>query len=79
MKHNYLSVSSLFSHPGRYVVPLFQRPYVWTEDEQWKLLRTEPALPNFGEMLWIGRGHDVKHTMDEFSDTPKHQASGPPK
>jgi uncharacterized protein DUF262 len=38
MKHNYLSVSSLFSQPGRYVVPLFQRPYVWTEDEQWRPL-----------------------------------------
>jgi uncharacterized protein with ParB-like and HNH nuclease domain len=38
MKHNYLSVSSLFAQPGRYVVPLFQRPYVWTEDEQWKPL-----------------------------------------
>ncbi|HEX4409838.1 MAG TPA: DUF262 domain-containing HNH endonuclease family protein [Xanthobacteraceae bacterium] len=35
MKHNYLSVSALFAQPGRYVVPLFQRPYVWTEDEQW--------------------------------------------
>jgi len=38
MKSNYLSVSSLFAQPGRYVVPLFQRPYVWTEDEQWKPL-----------------------------------------
>jgi hypothetical protein len=38
MKHNYLSVSALFAQPGRYMVPLFQRPYVWTEDEQWKPL-----------------------------------------
>jgi len=38
MKHNYLSVGSLFAQPGRYVVPLFQRPYVWTEEEQWKPL-----------------------------------------
>jgi hypothetical protein len=28
-------------------------------------------LPNFGEMLWNCRGHDVEHEMDEFSDTPK--------
>jgi hypothetical protein len=34
------------------------------------LIGTAPALPNFGEMLWIGRGHDVDHTMDEFSDSP---------
>ena len=23
-----------------------------------------------GEMLWNSRGHDVNHTMGEFSDTP---------
>ena len=29
-----------------------------------------PALPNFGEILWNSRGHDVPHTMEEFADTP---------
>jgi uncharacterized protein with ParB-like and HNH nuclease domain len=38
MKHNYLPISNMFAQPGQYVVPLFQRPYVWTEDEQWKPL-----------------------------------------
>ena len=42
--------------------------WTWKRNErkQWKLIRTEPALPNFGEMLWNSRGHDVKHTMKRF-------------
>ncbi|SMD23909.1 DUF262 domain-containing protein [Lentzea albidocapillata] len=28
----------IFGHHIRYVVPLFQRPYVWTEDDQWQPL-----------------------------------------
>jgi hypothetical protein len=32
------SPAGIFGHHVRYVVPLFQRPYVWTEDDQWKPL-----------------------------------------
>lgn len=32
------SPASIFGHHIRYVVPLFQRPYVWTEDDQWQPL-----------------------------------------
>jgi hypothetical protein len=32
------SPAGIFGHHIRYVVPLFQRPYVWTEDDQWKPL-----------------------------------------
>lgn len=28
----------LFNLPQHFVVPLFQRPYVWKEDEQWEPL-----------------------------------------
>ena len=28
----------LFSLPQHFVIPLFQRPYVWREDEQWEPL-----------------------------------------
>jgi hypothetical protein len=47
--------------------------WTWKRDEsgQWKLIRTEPALPDFGEMLWNSRGHDVEHKMREFADTPE--------
>jgi hypothetical protein len=62
-----------FGYHGRVRIPRHEGERVtWTWKRtsagQWKLIRTEPALPNFGEMLWIGRGHDVQHTMDEFSD-----------
>jgi len=29
------TISSVFGQEKRYVIPLFQRPYVWTEDAQW--------------------------------------------
>lgn len=35
MKPNNLTVFELFERQQRYVVPLFQRPYVWTKDKQW--------------------------------------------
>lgn len=35
MQPNYISVGQIFGSPGRLTVPLFQRPYVWTKDEQW--------------------------------------------
>ena len=35
MKPNNLSVFNLFQMERRYVVPLFQRPYVWSQETQW--------------------------------------------
>ena len=35
MQPNYISVGQVFGGPGRLTVPLFQRPYVWSKDEQW--------------------------------------------
>jgi hypothetical protein len=35
MQAQTLSPASLFGTHVRYVVPLFQRPYVWTRDDQW--------------------------------------------
>lgn len=32
------TVESLFTHERRYVIPLFQRPYVWTQKGQWEPL-----------------------------------------
>ena len=64
-----------FGNHGRVRIPRHDGDRVtWTwkrsADGKWKVVGTSPALPNFGEMLWIGRGHDVKHTMEEFRDTP---------
>ncbi|RYH00361.1 MAG: DUF262 domain-containing protein [Alphaproteobacteria bacterium] len=38
MQPSYSSIGQLFSAQTRYVVPLFQRPYVWSEDDQWRPL-----------------------------------------
>jgi len=35
LKPNNLTVFELFERQQRYVVPLFQRPYVWTKEKQW--------------------------------------------
>jgi len=35
MKPDKFTVSELFDSKRRYVVPLFQRPYVWKRDDQW--------------------------------------------
>ena len=35
MKTDILTPKTLFQQDVRYTIPLFQRPYVWTQDEQW--------------------------------------------
>src|SRR5271166_2067067 len=36
MRPNKLSVHDLFQKQRQYVVPLYQRSYVWNEEEQWR-------------------------------------------
>jgi hypothetical protein len=67
-----------FGYHGRVRIPRHEGDRVtwtWKRDQRgaWKLLSTAPALPNFGEMLWVSRGHDVKHQMSDFADTPGSQ------
>ncbi len=38
MKVHKVSLADLFSNRKRYVVPLFQRAYVWSRDRQWQPL-----------------------------------------
>ena len=38
MRTDILNPSELFQKPVRYIIPPFQRPYVWTQDEQWEPL-----------------------------------------
>lgn len=38
MQPTYISISSLFGSQTRHTVPLFQRPYVWTLEDQWEPL-----------------------------------------
>ena len=38
MRTDILTPKTLFQQGIRYTIPLFQRPYVWTQDEQWEPL-----------------------------------------
>ena len=38
MRSNTFTISDLFSSSRRYIVPIFQRPYVWDRERQWKPL-----------------------------------------
>jgi uncharacterized protein with ParB-like and HNH nuclease domain len=38
MQPEYRSLEKIFGPEVRLTVPLFQRPYVWTRDEQWEQL-----------------------------------------
>jgi uncharacterized protein with ParB-like and HNH nuclease domain len=38
MKPDKSSIHDLFQKERRYTVPLYQRAYVWNEDEQWQPL-----------------------------------------
>src|SRR5690349_4000422 len=75
---NYLPISDLFSRPERFVVPLFQRPYVWTEDEQWTPLwkdiqRVADALANDAKTV---RTHFLGSLVLDQKKTPTgHLAS----
>jgi hypothetical protein len=60
---NYISIANLFGVQTRYTVPLFQRPYVWSQAEQWeplwedlqqlieRVLVSEPGKPVAGHFL----------------------------
>lgn len=38
MKADTLTLKALFQKDVRYVIAMFQRPYVWTQDGQWEAL-----------------------------------------
>lgn len=52
MKPSTLTVFELFEKERRYVVPLFQRPYVWTEEKQWLPL-WEDISAKADELLYL--------------------------
>ena len=63
MQPKYLSLLDIFGLQTRYTVPLFQRPYVWNQEEQWeplwddisdlsdRVLLTKPENPIAGHFL----------------------------
>lgn len=69
MKAETAELNKLFSKGIRYVVPTFQRPYVWTQEEQW-------------EPLWTDLRQVVDDLLEYRTDEhagPQHQIDhGPP-
>ena len=53
MKTDILTPKTLFQQEIRYTIPLFQRPYVWTHDDQW-------------EPLWDDVRNVAESYMEEF-------------
>lgn len=63
MKPRYISLAQIFGPPVRFVVPLFQRPYVWEKKAQWeplwqdvstvaeRILAAAPGAPVRGHFL----------------------------
>lgn len=38
MKADTVDLAAIFGKPVHYLVPLYQRPYVWTREDQWEPL-----------------------------------------
>ena len=65
MDVNIVNMQKLFAQPVRYVIPLFQRPYVWNQDNQW-------------EPLWEDVQNTAEHYLQRLNgqshetNTPAH-------
>jgi uncharacterized protein with ParB-like and HNH nuclease domain len=55
MKADTLTLKALFQKDIRYVIPTFQRPYVWTQEDQW-------------EPLWDDLRNTAERYLDELHD-----------
>lgn len=53
----------------------------WTwrkgDDGAWRIVATEPAFPNFGEMVWYARQPESRMSLDEFRDGPVERDYAP--
>lgn len=57
MKADTYSLATIFGRDVRYVVPLYQRPYVWNEEEHWQ--------PLWEDILWV-----LGHLSEANGDRP---------
>src|SRR3990172_13152841 len=55
------TIKVLFQHNVRYVIPIFQRPYVWQQDEQW-------------DPLWEDIRNLAEQCIEELSDVKSPNA-----
>ena len=72
MKADTLSLSQLFNRPVSYVVPLFQRPYVWNKGEHWLPLWED--FRTVAERLMVERG-----AADRMTKSSPHCPSSAPR
>lgn len=71
MQTGILSVQRLFDREVHYAVPLYQRPYVWNEEEQWQPLWDD--LSPLAEMVAEGkegRAHFLGASVQEVIPVP---------
>ena len=71
MQTGILSVQRLFDREVHYAVPLYQRPYVWNEEEQWQPLWDD--LCPLAEMVAEGkegRAHFLGASVQEVIPVP---------
>lgn len=65
MQPTYISISTLFGSQTRHTVPLFQRPYVWTQEDQW-----EPLWEDISGLLErLGRREGEQQVASHFLGT----------
>ena len=62
MKADTLTLKTLFQKDVRYVIPIFQRPYVWNQDDQW-------------EPLWNDVRNTAERYLDKLVETEGNNAS----
>src|SRR5437870_5480729 len=53
MKADIVNLKTLFQKDVRYLVPLFQRPYVWNQEDQWEPLWHD--IQDLTERLLVGK------------------------
>ena len=58
MKADTLTVKALFQKEVHYVIPTFQRPYVWTQEKQWEPLWEDirNLAERYGDQLVVAEG-----------------------
>jgi hypothetical protein len=62
VKADSLTARDLFGKPVRYVIPTFQRPYVWKQDEQW-------------EPFWEDVQYAAERFLEELAGAPPDDPS----
>ncbi len=76
MKADPARIYDLFQVPRRYVVPLFQRPYVWTLEKQWQPLWMDICAKADEYLSWEDRenGEPTKHFLGAIVLNPLRTA-----